>query len=145
MQQLPHHYRVSARGGDSGDIAMSSAGLADIATAAPAEFGGPGDRWSPETLLVGAVADCFVLTFRAIARASKFEWTSLDCEVEGVLDRVERVTRFTAMSLQVNLGIPAGGSVATAERLLQKSEESCLITNSMNCEIALNFTVSEVG
>ena len=39
------------------------------------------------TLLIAAVADCFILTFRAVARASRFEWISLGCTVDGVLDR----------------------------------------------------------
>jgi len=60
---------------------------------------GPGDRWSPETLLVGALADCFILTFRAVANASSLPWIRLRCEAEGVLDRVERMTRFTAVTL----------------------------------------------
>mgnify|MGYP003339189807 CR=1 FL=1 len=47
------------------------------------------------SLLCAAVADCFVLSFRAVARASKLDWTHLDCHVEGTLDRAEGTTRFT--------------------------------------------------
>ena len=45
-----------------------------------AEFGGPGDLWSPETMLAGAVAGCFILTFRAAARASSasIPWRKLN-------------------------------------------------------------------
>jgi organic hydroperoxide reductase OsmC/OhrA len=31
------------------------------------QLGGPGGQWSPETLLVAAAAECFILTFRAVA------------------------------------------------------------------------------
>ncbi|TXS94004.1 OsmC family peroxiredoxin [Parahaliea maris] len=143
MQELPHHYRVTARAGDSGNVVLCSEGLDDMATAPPAEFGGPGDLWSPESLLVGAVADCFVLTFRAVARASRLDWVSLDCAAEGVLERVDRVTRFTRVELVVSLRIPQGGPVEQAERLLHKAEAGCLITNSMTCEVALACTVEE--
>ena len=71
MRELQHHYSVQASAGVDTDVVLTAAGIPDLATASPAEFGGPGDRWSPETLLVGAVANCFVLTFRAVARASK--------------------------------------------------------------------------
>jgi len=67
MQALPHRYRVSAEGSAERLVKLASAGLDSIASAAPAEFGGAGDQWSPETLLITAVADCFVLSFRTKA------------------------------------------------------------------------------
>jgi organic hydroperoxide reductase OsmC/OhrA len=114
-----------------GDVALGSTGLPALATAPPAEFDGPGDRWSPETLLVGAVADCFVLSFRAVARASKFEWTGLDVNVEGKLDRVEGKTRFTEFHVHATLNVPAGTDPARATTLLEKAEQVCLISNSL--------------
>jgi hypothetical protein len=42
---------------------------------------------------MASVIDCFALTFRAIARASKFKWTRLDCRAEGTLDRVDLDTK----------------------------------------------------
>jgi len=141
MQNLPHHYAVTAQGSSAGNIELTSPGLNSIDSAPPAEFGGPGDVWSPETLFVAAVADCFILTFRAISRASKLEWTSLSCDVEGVLDRVERVTQFTELKLRVTLDVPAGTNVEKAVRLLEKSEHSCLITNSLKTATQLTTEV----
>jgi len=135
VQNLPHHYAVAATSTPAGNVDLTSPGLAPMVSAAPAEFGGPGDLWSPETLLAAAVADCFVLSFRAIARASKLEWTSLNCDVEGILERVEKVTRFTQFNLRVVLGLPAGTDEQRAMRILEKSEHACLVTNSMNSEI----------
>jgi organic hydroperoxide reductase OsmC/OhrA len=87
MQALPHRYRVTGAAGIIGDVELTAERLMVLRSASPAEFDGPGDRWSPETLLVGAVADCFILTFRAIAKASKLSWVSLVCDVTGTLDR----------------------------------------------------------
>ena len=90
MQPFPHHYSVSASAATQGDVAIQGDMLPTIASAPPTEFGGPGDRWSPETLLVAAVADCFVLTFRGIAGLSRLPWNSLECNVTGKVDRVDR-------------------------------------------------------
>jgi peroxiredoxin-like protein len=120
---------------------VEAEGLPDLVTAPPAEFGGPGDRWSPETLLVAAVADCFVFTFRAVARASKVEWTDLVCDVEGVLDRVEGRTRFTEMHVRATLRVPEGTEEKRARRALEKAEKSCLITNSLSAESHLETVV----
>lgn len=141
MQDLPHHYSVAANADADGHVELTSPGLASIESAAPAEFGGPGDRWSPESLLVAAVADCFILTFKAIARASKLDWTSLACEAEGILDRVDNVMQFTEFRLGVVLKAPVGTEEQKAIRLLEKAEHSCLITNSLKSKSMLNAEV----
>ena len=142
MEPLPHHYRVTGNASAEGNVDVSAAGLPRITTAPPAEFGGPGDQWSPESLLVAAVADCFILSFRAIARASKLEWTDLQCTASGTLDRVDRVTRFTAIGVEATLSVPAGTDVEKAEKLLHKAEQSCLITNSLIAESSLTTSVN---
>ena len=141
MQNLPHHYNVSAAADPESAVQLTSTGLPDLESAAPAEFGGPGDQWSPESLLVASVADCFVLSFKAIARASKFSWISLTCSVEGTLDKVERATQFTTFDLRASLTIPADMNEEMALRLLDKAEHLCLITNSLTADTRLTASV----
>ena len=141
MQQFPHRYRVAAAAAEDGEVAIEGDRLPSLSTAPPAEYGGPGDRWSPESLLVAAVADCFVLTFRAIARASKLPWTTVRCDVEGTLDRIDRVTQFTGFQVRAALRVPPGADVEKARRLLERAEQSCLITNSLKGTIQLEAEV----
>ena len=54
MQPLPHHYEVRLRGAAAGPTTVSLAGAPDIEAAPPADFGGPGDAWGPEHLLLAA-------------------------------------------------------------------------------------------
>jgi len=141
MQQLPHRYAVQAEAADTGTVRLASAGLESLDTAPPAEYGGPGDRWSPETLLVAAVADCFVLSFRAVARASSVAWSALHVETEGVLDRVDGVTRFTEITLRARLSLAAGGDPARAQRVLEKAERSCLVSRSLIAPVHLETEI----
>jgi len=145
MQDFPHHYRVAAQGNVEGAVDLSSPGIPDLESAAPAEFGGPGDQWSPETLLSAAVAGCFILSFRAIARASKFDWISLTCDVDAVLEKVEKVTQFTEFVETVVLEVPAGTDEKKAMRLLEKAEHVCLVTNSLTGKRRLDATVKVAG
>jgi peroxiredoxin-like protein len=131
MQAYPHRYTVHAAAEAEGNVMVGSEGLPSVATAAPPQYGGPGGQWSPETLLVGAAADCFILTFRAIAAASKVLWGDIECSAEGVLDRVDGVVRFTELHLHARLVLPAGGDAERAKRLLEKAEKACLVTNSL--------------
>ena len=71
MHPFPHHYRARVGIAPEGEVSLDSEGLAQIRSLPPPEFGGPGGYWSPETLLLAAVGDCMMLTFRAIAKASR--------------------------------------------------------------------------
>jgi organic hydroperoxide reductase OsmC/OhrA len=141
MQALPHRYLVKGTGRISGDVEMTAEGLPMLRAASPAQFDGPGDRWSPETLLVGAVADCFILTFRVVANASKVSWISLDCDVTGTLDRVDHVTQFTHFEMTAHLVVPAGVDADKARHALEKAERTCLISRSLKASVALDATV----
>lgn len=141
MQDYPHRYEVSAQAPAKGEISVSSPGLQTLPSLAPAEFDGPGDLWSPETFLVASVADCFILTFRAVARGSRFDWNSVLCEVTGILDRVDNVTRFTEYHVKVTLHVPAGSDTHKAERLIEKSDHVCLVTNSLSGETILDSNI----
>ena len=142
MSNFPHNYSATASATTSGNVQLECDGCPGLESAPPTEFGGPGDQWSPEDLLVGAVADCFVLSFRAIATMSKYEWTSLKCSVEGTLDKVERAIQFTGFTVTANLVIPEGADADRAQRLLEKAEQTCFITNSLKAEPHLETNIS---
>lgn len=131
MHPYPHLYFASAAGQPAGGVAVTSPGLPEIATASPPEFDGPGGVWSPEALLCASIADCFVLTFRSLASASRFEWMGLTCRVDGVLDRAEGVTRFTGYTTHAKLEVPRASDLAKARTLLEKAEQKCLVANSL--------------
>ena len=131
MHPYPHTYLASASGASKGSVAVASPQSPSLATAAPPQFDGPAGVWSPETLLCASLADCFVLTFRAVARAAKVEWLHLECRVEGVLERVAQRSEFTRFTTIATLTVPAGADTSKAHELLERAEQSCLIANSM--------------
>lgn len=137
MKPLPHVYDARVIGGPTGHATLSAPGLPDVSSAPPADFGGPGDAWSPEHLLMAAVETCFLFTFRAVARASKVEFTSLEVSGAGTVDRKEGVTRFTEIVLRPRLTLPAGADRDLALRALEKSERACLVSASLSTPIHL--------
>jgi organic hydroperoxide reductase OsmC/OhrA len=142
MHPFPHQYTVAAAGAaDDDEVMLRNAGAPALATASPVEFDGPGGQWSPEALLVGAIADCYILTFRAIAKASKLSWATLECAATGTLDRVDRVTKFTGYEIHATLTVPPGTDEAKARQAMEKAEQLCLITNSLNAPAHLDAHV----
>ncbi len=143
MHPFPHRYRVRVGIAPEGEVSLDSDGLAQIRSLPPPEFGGPGGYWSPETLLTAAVGNCILLTFRAIARASRFEWREASAEVEGVLERIDGNSRFTQMHVRVRLVVPPGADAARARMLMEKAEKGCLISNSLTAVKHLECEVVE--
>lgn len=131
MHPYPHLYNVTASATATGLVDIDSPSLPTLKSAPPPEFDGPGGAWSPETLLCAALADCFVLTFRALTAGNRLTWTKLECRVEGTLDRVDKVAQFAKFTTFASLTLPAGTDEAKAHSILEKSEQFCLISNSV--------------
>ena len=132
MQPLPHRYEVHLTAAASGYAQLSSAGIPDLSTEAPADYDGPGDAWSPEHLLLGAVQTCFLLTLRAVARGSKVDVLGLELDATGTVDRENGVTRFTEIVLRPRVSVPAGTDHERALRVLEKAEKHCLVSASLS-------------
>jgi peroxiredoxin-like protein len=137
MKPLPHLYLARIAGGPTGYATLSSSGVPDLRTAPPLDFEGPGDAWSPEQLLLAAVEACFLLTFRSVAQASRLEFVSISVEAEGVVDRIEGVTRFTEIVLRPRVALPAGTDWVRVQRALEKAERVCLVSASLDTPIRL--------
>ena len=134
---LPHIYKVNANTERESYNKVNSENLPELKIAPPKKFGGPGNVWSPEDLFVATVANCFLMTFKAVSSLSKLEWISLECSAEGKLDRVDNQLQFTEIKLNAKLNLPADGNKERAIRLLHKAEQNCLVTNSIKTKVTL--------
>jgi peroxiredoxin-like protein len=145
MKPLPHHYDVRLSGGAAGYAALAAPGTPELKSAPPLDFDGPGDAWSPEHLLLAAVGSCFFFTVRAVAKASKIDFVSLDVSAEGTVDRQAGVTRFTEIVLRPRLTLPPGTDRSRARRLLERSEKSCLVSASLAAPVRLEPEIVASG
>lgn len=109
--------------------------------AAPPEFGGEPGLWTPEHLLLGAVATCYVATFRAIAEASKLVCDHMEVSAEGTIEKQEGGFRFTKIVLKPALRIDNAEDRERAERLIVKAERACLISRSLSCEMIVKAQI----
>jgi uncharacterized OsmC-like protein len=88
-------------------------------------------------LLLAAVEACFLMTFRAIAGASRIDFTSLAVDGDGMVDHANGGMRFTEIVLRLRLVLPAGVDPARARRALEKAEKMCLVSASLSTPIRL--------
>ena len=110
-----------------------------LEVATPPEFpGGMPGIWSPEHLLVAAVSSCLMTTFLAIAENSKLPFLAFDCSANGKLELVEGKYMISEIQLDPVLAIEDEHLKEKAERILQKAEAACLISNSVKSRIIFN-------
>jgi|SRR5271169_2675625 len=127
-----HKYHVAAwwTSGQTG-IAKCDSTPTAIHFAAPKQFGGLEGRWTPEDLLMTALASCFTTTFHAIAGYSKFEYTDLEVEAEGTVNKTGTGYSFTEIVLRPSLTIPHENKRERANSLLHKAKELCLVSRAL--------------
>jgi peroxiredoxin-like protein len=134
-----HYYNVNLNWIADRKGKMVSAELNDtIEVATPPQFAnGIEGIWSPEHLLTASVVSCFMTTFLSIAENSKLEFTGFDCPAKGKLEQVEGKFLMTEILLEPTLVITKESDKDRAERILQKSEVACLISNSIKSKVTL--------
>ena len=127
-----HRFRVDAwwASGRTG-IAKSSSAPNAIHFASPPAFGGLEGRWTPEDLLLGALASCYTTTFRTLADYSRFEYTDLQVEAEGVIRKAETGYSFGEVVIRSNLTIPREVEQERAIKLLHKAKDLCLVSRAL--------------
>jgi peroxiredoxin-like protein len=99
--------------------------------AAPAEFGGLEGRWTPEELLLAAVAGCYTTTLRAIASTAQFTFTDLQVQASGTVRKSESGYNFTQIVVRPNLKIASAGERERALDLLRRAENLCLVSRAI--------------
>ena len=127
-----HTYRVIAwwNAGKTG-LAKSDSAPNAIHFAAPPQFGGLDGRWSPEDLLLCAVAGCFTTTFRVLADHTHFEYIDLEVEVEGKVNKAESGYEFAGIIIRPTLTISNLEEQPRADRLLEKAKRLCLVSRAI--------------
>ena len=137
-----HKYHALAwwTSGQTG-LAKSDSAPNAIHFSAPPEFGGLDGRWTPEDLLLAALASCFTTTFRAIAGYSKFEYTDLQVEVEGTVSKGQSGYGFSEIILRPTVTIRDEENRDRALNLLQQTKAACLVSKALATVPALESHV----
>ncbi len=124
----------------SPELNKASANCIEVATPPDFPKGIPG-IWSPEHLFTAAINSCLMTTFLAIAENSKLVFESFSCQSTGKLEKVEGKLMMSEVVLEPSVVIYNENDREKAERVLQKSEAACLISNSVKSTIIMKPTI----
>ena len=142
-----HYYNVDVNWNEgrkgimcSPELNLDANNCLEVAT--PPEFAkGIAGIWSPEHLFTSAVSSCLMTTFLAIAENSKLEFINFSCKAKGKLEQVEGKVMMSEILLEPTVTISDEKDRERAERVLQKSEAACLISNSVKSNVIMIPTI----
>ncbi len=135
-----HFYQVDLKWKE-GRIGELSSPVLDntIECATPPEFpNGLTNIWSPEHLYAASINSCFMATFLAIAENFKVEFESFECKTKIKLELIDRKYLITEAKLLPKVKLKDSEQKDKALRVIEKSKENCLVTNSMKTEVIIN-------
>lgn len=116
--------------------ALSANGCIEVAT--PPQFPkGVEGIWSPEHLFTAAVASCFMTTFLAIAENSKLNFKAFNCKAKGKLEQLDGKPAMTEVRVFPTVTLLSDADRERALRILTKTENACLITNSIKASVIM--------
>jgi len=126
-------YRVSAwwTSGRTG-LAKCESSPSTIHFSEAAELGGLEGRWTPEQLLLSALAGCFTTTFHEVARSAKFEYTDLEVEIEGCVRRSRGAgCNFSEILMRPRLTVSSENQREAGLVLLRRAKSLCMISRAI--------------
>lgn len=141
-----HFYEVKIEWQQERKGLMTAAGIQNqIEVATPPQFPkGMEGLWSPEHLFTAAISSCFMTTFLAIAENSGLDFISFSCNSRGKLEHKDGRLLISEVVLEPHVVISFDKDKAKAQRILEKSEAACLISNSVKSKISVQNVLLEV-
>ena len=132
---FPHHYEVRLRGERSAESgALGGGEKLEITVGAPPQFGGKAQFWSPEEMLLGAIAACTMTTFFSLVEKNPIEILKYTSHIEGVLNKVKTGILFERIILYVNLEVKESDT-ELGLRLLNAAKKYCVISNILKLDV----------
>ena len=133
-----HRYGVRTRYQGSQDLSLEAPGKPVLQVASPPEFrGGIRGVWSPEELLVGALASCFERTVVAIAEYKGMPLLSVRVDATGHVQRKDGKYHFVLFELDVDLESDAGRE-PEAKHIAELAYERCLVGSALDVPVHLS-------
>jgi organic hydroperoxide reductase OsmC/OhrA len=101
---------------------------------APPAFGGLEGRWTPEDLLLGAVASCYTTTFQAVAGYSNLEYMDLEVAVEATVCKQASGYGIERIVIRPKVAITDEEGERHALDVMKKAKSLCLVSRALGVD-----------
>lgn len=139
-QPFPHLYTVDLETKDDAASWLKAPPRPALLGGNPPEFDGQAELWSPEHLLLAALALCYRGTFLALAARPGIQAKSFTAKATGKLEKTAAGIVYTEIKLKVSATF-AAEQLEAAKELLVKAKKYCITGNQMKTDAQLELDV----
>lgn len=102
----------------------------------PKEFGGKGLGASPEHLFASSLLECFIGTFRVVAKRSNFKYNSIQGEATVTVDNDEEGNPWMK-EVQIHVKINTDASKKKQDSIVHVTLDNCFIHKSVKSNVVV--------
>ena len=140
MSQKTYEFTTTLRATGS-DAIVSEPPLPALSVDAPKEFGGEGNHWTPEHLLLASVSSCFFTTYRALAHRQGLAVEEIVCRGHATVAKGRTGLELTGVRLAVDIEVSAA-DLEKAHALVQEAERRCIVSRGLSIPVKVNAVVT---
>ena len=100
--------------------------------------------WTPEDLFVASIEVCLMLTFVGIAEKRGLRFTSYESTAEGLLEWQQFSYQFTRVVIRPRIVVQSDDSRAATHEVIERAHQTCLVANSVRCEVIVDPEITSV-
>lgn len=138
MSEIPLNYHSAyewSGNGEAGEIQIGE--MPTLPVGSPHDT----DRYCPEHILVVAAEACFANYVLVISKMSGLEVKGYKSNAEGELVKEDKLGyRFKRIVVKPQITVSAGRE-KTAERIVKKAHELCMVARALNCPVEIDVTI----
>ncbi|MFD1019995.1 OsmC family protein [Thalassobacillus hwangdonensis] len=143
-----HHFHLKADWpGGRNNVGSINAGNLQTKISIPPEMDGPGVGTNPDEMLLGAAATCYIISLAAMIERADLPMQRMELTSEGIVEVVEGVFTYKKIIHRPVVVLKKGAAIkdlTKLQRLVDKAEESCMISKALrgNVELELEADLS---
>lgn len=136
MANIPSEFRSEAQADNEFDQPWNvTSGASKTICAIPAEFGGQGGGFSPEDLFLQAAVNCFVGTFKVVAKLSKLSFSKIHVIGNLIVDKNDQ-GKVVMKSVHLDISIFDVDRPDRLQNIVAKSIRDGFVLNSIRSELS---------
>jgi len=124
---------------------LRAGGNPEICVATPPDFGGPHNNWSPEQLLISAVAGCLMTSALYYLEKAGVGLRSYISNAIGTVDKTPEGLAFTRVRVEISITVADASHVEKARKAAARAEKSCPISRALQCFVEVHAVVRPFG
>jgi organic hydroperoxide reductase OsmC/OhrA len=101
----------------------------------PDVFGGDKDQWNPEHLFLASIVSCYMTTYMSFAKKMSLDIAHFACHAIGQVTVADNRLEFARITVYPKIYIAKNELFQKASLAMEKTQEYCLISNSVRPEI----------